>query len=334
MSIKIIQAGLFSTIQDIGRIGYQHIGFSGAGAMDVNSFRLAQIMIGNEGPAIEYTMIGPTIQFNEANTFVLCGAYGDSLLNNQAISHQTVYFVDKGDILTIGPLSHGTRGYITFGKPLDIPKVANSYSTHTRTAIGGYKGRTLQKNDMINVRHNNKYKINLGKHADMNLLPQDKLIHIIEGPQINEFSTKTIETLTQQSYVISEQSDRMGYRLIGEGVAPINNADIISEPVALGSIQVPNDGQPIILLNDKQTIGGYTKIATVCKFDLPKLAQMKPNDDIKFKWLDFEVAKKINDKLENDFEINIKTMKDKPTYDMTALRQTSQKISKMLQGAN
>lgn len=333
MSIKIMQPGLFSTVQDFGRIGYQHIGFSGAGAMDFNSFRLAQMMIGNEGPAIEYTLIGPTIQFNESNSFIMCGAYGDPLLNNKPISNQTVYFAEKGDILTIGQLTNGARGYITFGKPMDIPKVANSYSTHTRTSIGGFKGRTLQKNDVINVINNANFKCNIGKHADINLLPQDKVIHIIAGPQINEFSTKTIDTLTQQIYVISEQSDRMGYRLVGESVAPINNADIISEPVALGSIQVPNDGQPIILLNDKQTIGGYTKIATVCKFDLPKLAQMKPNADIKFKWLDYEEAKKTNEQLENEFEVNIKALINDPTFDMSALRQTSQKISNMLQGA-
>ena len=139
---------------------------------------------------------------------------------------------------------------------------------------------------------NNDFKENIGKtiHLQDDLLPENNIIHILQGPQFEAFSEEARAKIVNYPYLITEQSDRMGYRLEGDSVAPINQADIISEPVALGSVQVPNDGQPIILLNDKQTIGGYTKIATVCKFDLPKLAQMKPQDTIQFKWISFQEA--------------------------------------------
>lgn len=331
MSIKILNPGLFSTVQDLGRIGYQDQGFSTAGALDTYALRIGYTLIGNEGPAIEFTIIGPTIQFLNDNTFVLTGGHFEATLNDQTISHQTVIFVEKGDELKIGSVVDGARGYILFGKPLEIPKMANSYSTHTRSKIGGYHGRALKSSDVITCQQNKMYTERIGLSCPVEALNQE-LIHIIEGPQIEHFSNEAKQKLVNEVFEISEKSDRMGFRLQGENIAPMESADIISEPVALGSIQVPNDGNSIILLNDKQTVGGYTKIATVCAADLPILAQKKPNETIKFEWVTVATATEKLKEKEQAFNEKQNQILKAPIFDISQLRKTSNRINKLLKG--
>ncbi|MBM6638051.1 biotin-dependent carboxyltransferase family protein [Staphylococcus xylosus] len=331
MSIKILNPGLFSTVQDLGRVGYQDQGFSTAGAIDTYALRIGYTLIGNNGPAIEFTIVGPTIQFLTDNTFVLTGGHFEATLNNQVISSQTVIFVKKGDELKIGSVVDGARGYILFGKPLDIQKVANSYSTHTRSKIGGYKGRALKSNDVITCQQNNVYAERIGLSCPVEAINQ-QVIHIIEGPQIESFSNEAKQKLVNEGFKISEKSDRMGFRLQGEKIAPIESADIISEPVALGSIQVPNDGNPIILLNDKQTVGGYTKIATVCAADLSLIAQKQPNETVKFEWITVEAATEKLHQKERELNEKQNQVLKAPIFDTSQMRKTSTRINKLLKG--
>ncbi|MCE7786786.1 5-oxoprolinase subunit C family protein [Staphylococcus xylosus] len=331
MSIKILNPGLFSTVQDLGRIGYQDQGFSTAGALDTYALRMGYTLIGNNGPAIEFTIVGPTIQFLTDNTFVLTGGHFEATLNNQVISSQTVIFVKKGDELKIGSVVDGARGYILFGKPLNIQKVANSYSTHTRSKIGGYKGRALKSNDVITCQQNNIYAERIGLSCPVEALNQ-QIIHIIEGPQIESFSNEAKQKLVNEAFKISEKSDRMGFRLQGEKIAPMESADIISEPVALGSIQVPNDGNPIILLNDKQTVGGYTKIATVCAADLSLIAQKQPNETVKFEWITVEAATEKLQQKERELNEKQNQILKAPIFDASQMRKTSTRINKLLKG--
>ncbi|RIO63563.1 allophanate hydrolase, partial [Mammaliicoccus sciuri] len=197
MSIKILNPGLFSTVQDLGRIGYQDQGFSTAGALDTYALRIGYTLIGNEGPAIEFTIIGPTIQFLNDNTFVLTGGHFEATLNDQTISHQTVIFVEKGDELKIGSVVDGARGYILFGKPLEIPKMANSYSTNTRSKIVCYHGRALKSSDVITCQQNKMYTERIGLSCPVEALNQE-LIHIIEGPQIEHFSNEAKQKLVNE----------------------------------------------------------------------------------------------------------------------------------------
>lgn len=331
MSIKILNPGLFSTVQDLGRVGYQDQGFSTAGAIDTYALRIGYTLIGNNGPAIEFTIVGPTIQFLTDNTFVLTGGHFEATLNNQVISSQTVIFVKKGDELKIGSVVDGARGYILFGKPLDIQKVANSYSTHTRSKIGGYKGRALKSNDVITCQQNNMYAERIGLSCPVEAINQ-QVIHIIEGPQIESFSNEAKQKLVNEGFKISEKSDRMGFRLQSEKIAPIESADIISEPVALGSIQVPNDGNPIILLNDKQTVGGYTKIATVCAADLSLIAQKQPNETVKFEWITVEAATEKLHQKERELNEKQNQVLKAPIFDTSQMRKTSTRINKLLKG--
>ena len=292
MSISIIQPGMFTTVQDEGRFGFQHLGFSSAGAMDLYSYLIGKTLIGNNGPSLEYTIIGPTLQFNTENTFVLTGADVNAKLNEKIVDTNTVIYACKGDILQVGAVTSGARGYIFFGHPLDIQPIAKSYSTHTRSKIGGYKGRVLAKGDSICLKENPIFKRNLGKTTTYKAVPEDNVIHIITGPQIKAFSNENKNKLVDMEYKISEQSDRMGYRLNGERIPPDNGADIISEPVALGSIQVPNDGNPIILLNDHYTLGSYPQIGTIASYHLTKLAQKPQGSRLKFQFIDILTAEK------------------------------------------
>ncbi|PTE72588.1 biotin-dependent carboxyltransferase family protein [Staphylococcus devriesei] len=331
MSIKIIKPGLFTTVQDKGRFGYQHLGFSSAGAMDRYSYEVGQALINNQGPSLEYTIIGPTLQFNENNTVVLTGGQFNAKLNKRKVPQNTVIFVSQGDQLEIGNAIEGARGYIFFGQPLDIEQVADSYSTHTRSMVGGFKGRPLKKNDVINIIPNDNFKLNLGKSSAYNAVAEDNIIHIIKGPQAQAFSEEKQRTLVKEEYSISDKSDRMGYRLIGDNIAPENSADIISEPVALGSIQVPNDGNPIILLNDKQTVGGYTKIATVSQLDLRKLAQFKPGDTIQFEWISINDANQELLQFSKEFNELLESIASRPTYNIEWLRPTSNKLARIIE---
>lgn len=333
MSIKILKAGLFSTIQDLGRFGYQDQGFSIAGAMDEYAFTLGQKLIGNEGPAIECTIIGPTIEFMSDNAIVITGACFDAKLNGEDIAHQTVVAVKKGDVLSCNQVLRGARGYILFGRPIEIPQVAGSYSTHTRSKIGGYQGRKLNNGDIISTKQCNRYQERLGVCYKDEIIDYDATtIHIVEGPQIEAFSSHATTDLVSTEFTISENADRMGYRLNGTTIQPKQSADIISEPVALGSIQVPNDGNPIILLNDKQTVGGYTKIANVCQSDLPLLAHKKPGDKLNFKW---QSIKEATDKLieqKQKFAEILTSIDEKPQFDLMQMRRTATKINTLLKG--
>ncbi|MBF7016961.1 5-oxoprolinase subunit C family protein [Staphylococcus durrellii] len=333
MAIKIKQPGLFTTVQDEGRIGFQNLGFSIAGALDQYAFKIGQQLIGNKGPALECTIMGPTIEFKNNNTFVITGAPFNAQLNETSVPHQTVLEANKGDILKLNNVIDGARCYILFGKPLDIPKVANSYSTHTRSHIGGFKGRTLKSGDYINCIENEYFNNTLGHRYNGQLdLDEELTIHIVEGPQIDAFSAATQSELTSNTFTISDSSDRMGYRLKGPTVSPEKSADIISEPVALGSVQVPNDGNPIILLNDKQTVGGYTKIANVCHGDLNVLAQLKPGNKIKFKWITIEEATDKLIKQQQEFTKTLTAITETPQFEISEMRSTSSKIAKLLKG--
>ena len=188
MSIRIEKPGLFSTIQDIGRYGYQKEGFSSAGALDRYSYRLGRQLIGNNGPAIEATIIGPTLQFLEDNTVVIAGAEFNATLNGNPFPHQTVVQVYKGDVLALNASIKGARGYLFFGHPIDVPEVAGSYATHTRTKMGGFHGRAFKKGDMVPVQYNDAYRKHVGFASDLDLIHEDTdAIRVVEGPQYESF---------------------------------------------------------------------------------------------------------------------------------------------------
>lgn len=335
MSIKIIKPGLFTTVQDLGRFGHQEEGFSPTGVMDRPSFEIANALLNTTNqPTLEITLVGPTIQFLKQNLFAVTGAPFDMKLNGNPIPHQTVIKADQGDILEMGTAKNGMRAYIGFVNTLNIPLIEGSAATHTRTSIGGYKGRLLKAKDILPTHNYNLDYGLIGRSTDyQSFSPRSHVpIGIMDGPQLHAFSKRTIKEIENIEFKVSDSSDRMGYRLRGTSIKPSDSADIISEPVALGSIQVPNDGNPIILLNDRQTVGGYTKIATVIDCDIVDVIQKRPGEIIQFEWVTFNEANKILDRKNRKLQQAIVQIQNQPKRYLNHIRPSQSKIKSVLKG--
>ncbi|MBM7613505.1 5-oxoprolinase subunit C family protein [Alkaliphilus hydrothermalis] len=294
-NIKIIKAGLLTTLQDKGRFGFQQYGIPVAGAMDQYSLQLANLLVGNEvdNTALEFTLMGPTIQFEDNLTFAITGGEFQPTLNGKSIKmYQTIY-AKKGDELAFSTVLNGCRGYLAIEGGFGVERIMGSQSTYLRGGFGGFEGRKLRSGDLIPLG-----KPTSGRSLGIRRIPKDmipeykseRVIRVIMGPEDNRFSKEGIETFLREEYHLSNQLDRMGYRLEGKKIQHLDGADIISGGINFGAIQVPGEGKPIIMMADHQTTGGYTKIANVISVDLPYLAQMKPEDKVTFKAITVEEA--------------------------------------------
>lgn len=281
MALKIINPGLFTTVQDLGRYGYESYGFTPAGVMDYESYYLANALLGNDYNCgvLELTLYGITFEVLHSTSMASAGAEMELTINEEPFDTGTAVDLVKGDIVKFGGVKKGARTYIAFSGGLDLPKELGSYSTHTRSKMGGYKGRVLKAGDILPVK---------GKTVEHNfpvitkVLTEDTEIRFIPGQQNDRFDSVNKRIFTESEYTLTKDSDRMGCRLEGPAVESADDDDILSEPTQFGSIQVPKNGQPIVLLADRQTAGGYKKIGTVAKVDLPKIAQKKPGEKITF----------------------------------------------------
>ena len=293
-------AGLLTTVQDCGRYGYQRYGMPVSGAMDVFSLELANLLVGNDpGDAcIEATISGPELEFTGSTWIAITGADMDPHLNGQGISMNTAIDVRSGDKLGFRGLRSGCRAYIAFAGGIAVPPVMGSRSTYLRAGIGGFHGRALMQGDELPIGESDP-RSHLGrtstgsarrkpllKKLPEGLIPEykhEQTIRIISGPEAHYFEIAGLRSFLSTEYRVTAQSDRMGYRLTGE---PIKHKEgmtnIISAGISLGTVQVPGDGQPIILMADRQTSGGYARIARVITVDITLIAQMRPGDKIRF----------------------------------------------------
>ena len=299
-TVIVKTAGLLTTVQDRGRYGYQRFGMPVSGAMDVFSLELANLLVGNDpGDAcFEATISGPEIEFTGATWIAITGADMDPLLNGQGIPMNTAVDTRPGDRLGFRGLRSGCRAYIAFAGGIAVPPAMGSRSTYLRAGIGGYQGRALMPGDELPLgeleslsppgRLSNGSAIRKPrlKKLPEGLIPEykhEQTIRVISGPEAHYFEIVGLRSFLSTEYTVTAQSDRMGYRLSGE---PIRHKEgmtnIISAGISLGTVQVPGDGQPIILMSDRQTSGGYARIACVITVDLTLLAQMRPGDIISF----------------------------------------------------
>lgn len=298
MGVLFIKAGFFTTVQDQGRTGYQKSGFSVSGVMDRRAFILANLLIDNpENEAVlEFTMIGPTLKFTSDTIIAITGGDFSPKLNGKEVARYTAIYVHKNDVLEMGYAKNGSWGYIAFSSKLDIPIIMGSRSTHVKSGIGGYHGRKLKKKDQIWFRAKKRY---LSYFLSRTIQSEDysaknQIIRVIMGPQDSYFSKQGLHTFLNSSFVLTSECDRMGYRLDGNYIAHNDKgADIISDGISFGTIQVPAHGKPIIMLADRQTTGGYTKIANVISVDIPKLVQLKEGQKIHFQSVTIEEAQKL-----------------------------------------
>lgn len=288
-SIKIVNPGMLTTIQDKGRYGYQQFGVPVAGVMDSFSHRVANILVENEEneSVLEATMMGPSIEFQDTEVISITGGNLSPVINGNPVRMWKSILVNQGDTLSFKGMKEGCRSYIAFGGGIEVPLIMGSKSTYMKAKMGGYCGRKLNTGDIIEIGSPKNPKETLkGRTIPKEYIPvfeKELEVRVIFGPQDEMFTPSGIETFLSTPYTVTNECDRMGFRLEGEEIAHIDGGDIISDGIAFGAIQVPGHGKPIIMMADRQTTGGYTKIGNVIWADLWKVGQSKPGDRLRFK---------------------------------------------------
>ena len=285
MSITVLNPGLLTTVQDMGRVGYQQFGVSVSGVMDPRSAAIANILVGNqEGEAVlECTMMGPHLQFDRANTIAITGGDLMPTLDGQPIPTYRAVTVQAGQVLRFRAPKTGCRCFIAFTGGLDVPEVMGSRSTYLKAKIGGVEGRKLQKGDVIPFRAPGVPKNLNIRFISPEFVPrQVYTLRVVLGPQDDAFTQEGMNTFLRETYTVTPEFDRMGCRLDGPVIQHVSGGDIISDGIAFGAIQIPSHGRPIIMLADRQTTGGYAKIATVISADFRLLGQLKAGDKVRF----------------------------------------------------
>jgi antagonist of KipI len=306
--VIVHKPGLLTTVQDRGRYGYQRYGMPVSGAMDVFSLELANLLVGNDpGDAcLEATISGPELEFTGAMWVAITGADIDPHLNSQGIPMNTPVDVKPGDRLGFGRLKSGCRSYIAFAGGITVPLVMGSRSTFLRAGIGGFQGRAIMLGDELPLGRSDHLSPfdqlstnTLNRKPRLKKLPEglipeykhEQTIRVIPGPEAYYFEIAGLRSFLSAEYTVTAQSDRMGYRLSGEPIKhKEGTTNIISAGISLGTVQVPGDGQPIILMADRQTSGGYARICNVITVDLRLLAQMRPGDKMCFKETTLDIA--------------------------------------------
>ena len=284
MSIRVIKPGFFTTVQDLGRYGYAYFGISPAGAADPLSFRIANLLAGNEenAPALEMTLLGATLEFEESAVVAMTGASCECAIGHDRVMSNSAIEVPAGGVLQCGSMRDGARSYLAVQGGFDVPLVMGSASTFVAAHFGGFQGRRLQKGDMLRLRQHVASDHRLLKTGALDPLQRHHPLRVTRGAQQEWFGPEVFEKLFSSTYVVSEHSDRSGLRLQGEGLQPREHSQLLTDGIPLGAIQVPRDGHPIILFVDQQTTGGYPKIANVIAADMHRVGQLRPRDEVRF----------------------------------------------------
>ena len=297
MSIRVIQPGVLTTVQDLGRFGFQQYGVPVSGAMDPRSLKLANPLLGNDPgeAALEITVTGPQLIFGEANYAVLTGGDLGAELDGKPMPRYQAVKIEAGQTLRFLGLRNGCRAYLAFAGGLDVPLVMGSRSTCMKAKIGGIKGRKLEAGDELRFRAPQPdLPFPERRRIGTDFVPQKQYeLHAVLGPQDDHFTEAGLRTFFSEVYTVSADFDRMGCRLDGPPIEHKGGADIISDGIAFGAVQVPSSGKPIIMTADRQTTGGYTKIATVCSADFRFLGQLKGGDKVNFIPISVEQAQNV-----------------------------------------
>ncbi len=301
--ISVINGGISTTVQDYGRTGYQKFGMVAAGVLDVYSYELANALVGNKrGEAVlEITYFGPMLKFDEDVVIAVAGADVSPKIDGKEVAMHASHIVKAGSTLSFGKLKNGLRAYLAFGGSIEVPELNGSKSTFMKGKVGGYQGRALKAKDEFEIKVNPEAKE--GKVLDPKYYPEIAKFNVIRatlGPQDDYFSEEEVHKFFESGgYTVSKSIDRMGMRLEGTSIKHIKGADIISDGTVMGSIQVPANGLPIVLLADRQTTGGYTKIGAVIKEDVCKMAQMGAGTKLCFQKVSIEEAQDLYKKFED-----------------------------------
>lgn len=277
MEIKVHHAGMQTTVQDLGRRGHLAQGVPIGGAVDPVALRLANLLVGNaeDLPALEVTLTGPELEFEKDAWIAVCGA------RFEGVPSWKPFRVYGGDRLRLGSRTQGCRAYLSICGGFDVPMVMGGRGTFLPAALGGFEGRALRDGDIIRSVPSERV---LSGHwsIDERVLPRysrEPLVSVVPGSQAGEFG----EGLYRERFTVTARSNRMGIRLEGTPLARTSGGELISTAVAPGTLQVPPDGNPIVLMADAQTLGGYPRVGHVATADIPLLAQLAPGDAVRFK---------------------------------------------------
>jgi biotin-dependent carboxylase-like uncharacterized protein len=293
--IRILDAGPQTTVQDAGRAGQLRYGIPPSGPVDRFAFVLANRLVGNPdgAAALECTLIGPRFEAEADCAVAVTGADMPVSVNGRAAPRWATLALRAGDVVKLGPARSGVRAYVALAGGIDVPLVMGSRATYLRGRLGGLHGRALRKGDRLRAFAAPPPR---ARRVDPRAIPDyggEPTLRVVLGPQADRFTREGIGALLGSSYEMLPQSDRMGARLRGPRIAHTRGHDIISDGIALGSIQVPGDGQPIVLLVDRQSTGGYTKVATVCSFDIGRIGQVKPGQSVRFRAVTVDEAHRL-----------------------------------------
>jgi len=294
--LKILSPGILTSVQDLGRYGYGRYGVAPSGALDSFSLRIANLLVGNrpDQAGLETMLLGPAIKALEDIVVAVAGGNLQPRRNKRPISMWQSHPLKKDDILSFGSSLSGFRAYVAVAGGIGVPPMMDSRSTNLPSGFGGVQGRALEKNDILtseNYFRNVKTDTRTLNSAWIPVYPNNWSLRVIWGPQDDHFPDESRKFFLNASYHMSSDSDRTGIRLEGAVIRPRPDipASIISEGVISGSIQIPGDGNPIIILGETVT-GGYRKIATVISADLPLLGQIKPGDTVRFNAVSLDEA--------------------------------------------
>lgn len=301
--MRIVQPGLLTTVQDLGRPGYQRSGVTPGGAMDRLALKVANRLVGNpdDAAALEVTLKGPRIEFDRDCLIAICGGELAPKIADVSIPGWRALVVRAGAELYFGAPRWGSRAYIAVAGGIDVPEVLGSRSTYLRAGLGGFEGRPLRAGDELSLGEASALarRILDSAPAETGSLPfalrekrigaqtirslyDGTVIRTVPGCERKLFDELVVKNFYNSVFTISASSDRMGYRLGGKQLDANGRGDMLSRPVVRGSIQVPGDGEPILLMADHQTTGGYPVIADVISADIPLVAQRKPGDKLTF----------------------------------------------------
>lgn len=328
--LKVLDAGPYTTFQDMGRLGYQDVGVPVSGALDKSSARLANVLVGNApGTAVlEMLLQGMSLQVETGSVrLALFGCEGSLDVSGArrltVPAGRSVRLV-QGDVVKVTSLGQSLCGYLAAEGGFDIPMQLGSASTYVRGGIGGLEGRVLRRGDLLGLSLPDvdiRFEKELAEPYDY---AYGQAIRVVLGPQENCFTQDAVKAFLSEPYQVSDKADRMGFRLDGAQLQHTDGYDLVSDGIVSGAIQVPGSGLPIVLLADAQTTGGYPKIATVISADIPVLARRRPGSTVRFQQVSLDeaeaLARELNVNLCNIAEYGLKEVAPAGVIDLAALR--------------
>lgn len=316
MSLRVLRPGLLTTVQDGGRPGFRRYGVSVGGAADVRSLRLANLLVGNPplAPALEMTLVGAELEAERDLYIAACGAEMAATVNGEPLPAGRTAYVRQGAVIAFRSAAQGCRTYLAVRGGIDVPRKLGGAGTDLAAGFGGFAGRALGPGDRIAIgepaspppawmrRLADEAAAAQAPFAAASWFPEPfepwrgrmpGVVRLLPGPEFAKFRRESVDALLGERFRVDPRSSRMGCRLVGPTLQLAAPLEMLSEPVSPGAVQVPPQGDPIVLMADSQTIGGYPRIAHVISADLPLVAQLKPGDEVLFELVDLAAARRI-----------------------------------------